>query len=361
MSTVTEKELKVLSDIIYTAYTDILSSEAWSEIFSLITRIVPLDAASAAFFDAETGSPGKCIIRNADPSFYRQYQEYYYAKDLASQRALARNIRVWRPTDVVQKRIWENSEIYTDFLAPRKFYHAVSVMLGTEREMPAQFWMVRTTPRRGFTDEDVRILEFLRPHFASALHRAKLLEDVTRVKAAFETGLDHFGRPIFLFDGSPRLIYMNQAAREVCECSGVNADEALASICGAVSELMGKGDHAPGGFENPTTAVKCDLGNRTYMLEASSVLLPNSFQYWVVMATDMTDFLGIAVRRAVLHRGLSSREGEICIMLVGGLSNREIAEKLFLSEFTVKDHVKNIFEKLKISSRSEVAPRLLGL
>ena len=59
--------------------------------------------------------------------------------------------------------------------------------------------------------------------------------------------------------------------------------------------------------------------------------------------------------------GLSSREGEICTMLVGGLSNRGIAGKLFLSEFTVKDHVKNIFEKLEISSRSEVAARLLGL
>jgi len=360
MSTVTEKELKVLSDIIHTAYTDILSSEAWPEIFSLIARIVPLDAASAAFFDAETGSPGKCIIQNADPGFYRQYQEYYYAKDLPSQQALARNIHVWRPTDIVQKRIWENSEIYTDLLAPRRFYHAISVTLGTGREIPAQFWMVRTTPRHGFTDEDVQVLEFLWPHLTSALCRAKLLEDTTRVKAAFETGLDHFGRPIFLFDDCLRLIYMNQAAKDICEGGGVRTDEALASICGAVSELIGKEDHTPDGLENPT-AVKCDLGNRTYMLEASSVLLPNSSRYWVVMATDMTDFLSVAVRRAVLQHGLSSREGEICTMLVGGLSNRGIAGKLFLSEFTVKDHVKNIFEKLEISSRSEVAARLLGL
>lgn len=51
---------------------------------------------------------------------------------------------------------------------------------------------------------------------------------------------------------------------------------------------------------------------------------------------------------------LTCREREISILISRGLSNREIAEELCISETTVKKHVSNIFEKLGISSRKEI-------
>jgi NarL family two-component system response regulator LiaR len=50
---------------------------------------------------------------------------------------------------------------------------------------------------------------------------------------------------------------------------------------------------------------------------------------------------------------LTEREQEVLIGLVEGLSNKEIAEKLFISDKTVKIHVSKIFKKLEVKSRSQ--------
>jgi DNA-binding NarL/FixJ family response regulator len=52
---------------------------------------------------------------------------------------------------------------------------------------------------------------------------------------------------------------------------------------------------------------------------------------------------------------LTEREREILENLAGGLSNKEIGEKLFLSEKTVKHYMTNILQKLQVRNRVEAA------
>ncbi len=52
---------------------------------------------------------------------------------------------------------------------------------------------------------------------------------------------------------------------------------------------------------------------------------------------------------------LSERETEIVQLVSQGFRNREIGEKLFISEQTVKNHLHNIFDKLGVSDRLELA------
>ncbi len=55
----------------------------------------------------------------------------------------------------------------------------------------------------------------------------------------------------------------------------------------------------------------------------------------------------------------TKREKEIAIALVDGLSNKEIAESLFISENTVKTHLQNLFSMLHVTSRMQAMKKLL--
>jgi len=51
---------------------------------------------------------------------------------------------------------------------------------------------------------------------------------------------------------------------------------------------------------------------------------------------------------------ISEREKEIVMLIACGLSNKEIAAKLFISSGTVKNHVYNIYEKTGVQNRVEL-------
>jgi len=60
-------------------------------------------------------------------------------------------------------------------------------------------------------------------------------------------------------------------------------------------------------------------------------------------------------RQETLDEPLTSREREVLSQLVNGYSNKEIGERLFISDKTVKTHVSNILRKLNVKDRTQAA------
>lgn len=63
------------------------------------------------------------------------------------------------------------------------------------------------------------------------------------------------------------------------------------------------------------------------------------------------------------HRMLAAhtpRETEVAVLVVAGLSVREIAERLYLSRYTVSQYVKRIYRALGVDSRVALTRLLLG-
>lgn len=66
--------------------------------------------------------------------------------------------------------------------------------------------------------------------------------------------------------------------------------------------------------------------------------------------------VGIPLEGAAPFAGLlSPREHEVQVLLAEGLTNKQIAQALFISESTVKVHIRHIFEKLGVKTRTEAA------
>jgi DNA-binding NarL/FixJ family response regulator len=62
-----------------------------------------------------------------------------------------------------------------------------------------------------------------------------------------------------------------------------------------------------------------------------------------------------ATRAAPLPDGLTEREAEVLALIAAGLSNTEIAERLFVAETTVKTHINRIFAKTQSRDRAQAA------
>jgi NarL family two-component system response regulator LiaR len=58
--------------------------------------------------------------------------------------------------------------------------------------------------------------------------------------------------------------------------------------------------------------------------------------------------------------GLTARESETLALLATGMPNRAMAEALFVSENTVRTHLKAVFRKLGVTNRSQAVARALG-
>jgi DNA-binding NarL/FixJ family response regulator len=82
-----------------------------------------------------------------------------------------------------------------------------------------------------------------------------------------------------------------------------------------------------------------------------------SGQYWVgrEKVADIVELLRRPTPTGRKNFGLTPRELEIVGTVVSGFSNRDIAQKLKVSEDTVKHHLTNIFNKTGVSSRLELA------
>jgi DNA-binding NarL/FixJ family response regulator len=122
-------------------------------------------------------------------------------------------------------------------------------------------------------------------------------------------------------------------------------------------------------------AIPLTVGDKTVgALELFSRAVSEADQEWLRFLDAMASHAAIAVDNTTMHDelrrvdhehvgskvpppNLSDREREILTLLVDGAGNRDIAEKLHLSQNTIKFHVRQLLEKAGVANRTELATR----
>lgn len=105
-------------------------------------------------------------------------------------------------------------------------------------------------------------------------------------------------------------------------------------------------------------------GARKLLLSQVDGLLPEAELETALAATvecALADQLcvPVALREHLAQPVFSYREKQVLELVLAGMTNGEIATRLFLSESTVKSHLASSFRKLGVSSRAEAARRVL--
>ncbi len=99
-------------------------------------------------------------------------------------------------------------------------------------------------------------------------------------------------------------------------------------------------------------ASRDDIRRALEAAAAGQAVLDPSVQATLIQAARAG---GPVPRPAVLPDGLTEREAEVLTLIAAGLSNQEIAGRLFVSEATVKTHVNRIFAKTHSRDRTAAA------
>ena len=81
---------------------------------------------------------------------------------------------------------------------------------------------------------------------------------------------------------------------------------------------------------------------------------------WAARARRELDAVTQRSRRADANGGLTKQEGAVAALVAEGATNKEAAAKLFLSKKTVEYHLGNVYRKLGLRSRAELAAQLAG-
>jgi DNA-binding NarL/FixJ family response regulator len=99
--------------------------------------------------------------------------------------------------------------------------------------------------------------------------------------------------------------------------------------------------------------------NPSKILEAIRQVLEGGAALTPMVAKQVMAFLKTPAVQPASPSELTPREKEILALITEGLINDKIADRLFISVQTVRNHIKNIYEKLQVHSRAQVVAKAL--
>ena len=174
---------------------------------------------------------------------------------------------------------------------------------------------------------------------------------------------------ILVFSGSLQLLYMNREARELCARimragSGFPATGVLppdiASLCEEmVAALRERPD--PKDWEQGQVRRVAGDPQRPVLLRGVVIPSPGGLAEArvVVLLEEIGSRKAMAAARTKERFQLTDREQTVIISLLKGLTNKQIASRLLVTEQTVKEHLKRIMRKTKTATRTGLLAQVL--
>jgi DNA-binding CsgD family transcriptional regulator len=210
--------------------------------------------------------------------------------------------------------------------------------------------LLREAGTADFTLAHARLLDRLSPHLADGLRRAMLLTALSQEEAEAGTGL------LVLGDGG-EIRMADAAARAWLDDLGADARPASRLPLAIEAVALRARDVAAG---------RAPAGASVH-----ARVRARSGRWVLVRGTTLDDASGarpaVMLEQARPHElapliadayGLTERERVLTQLVAQGYSTAEISARLYLSAWTVQDHLKAIFEKVGVSSRGALVARL---
>ncbi|QBJ97756.1 LuxR family transcriptional regulator [Rhodococcus sp. ABRD24] len=330
---------------------------AWADFgeqaLEVLTTAVPFDSACFGTIDpatalvtgsVKTGLPEPCEV---------EFMHHEYVEDDVSlfvdlaKRAVGVSI-LHDETGGDPRR----SSRFRDLFEPRfGLGHELRLMLRCGDQTWGGLAIYRSAGSSGFSPAEADFLDGLSTTLAVGI-RAGL---VAAAGGSLDLSRDTAGPAVMLFDGAGEVVQATAAAeRQVSELGGDLWGQLPPSIVSIVSAARALASGRTGAV--PRLRVRSRSGE-WLTIHAAPMAGHGDGSMQIAVTVEKAgppDVLPLIVSAL----GLTGRERDVVAHVLHGATTAEIAKRLYLSPYTVQDHLKSVFEKAGVSSRRELTSRV---
>jgi DNA-binding CsgD family transcriptional regulator len=295
------------------------------------------------------------------------YEEYYKIDPLLKAPYTPYPYKVYTTQDVVgDQASFEKTEYYRNFLKPMSIRSHLFFNLGNGTEFIGNFLLTRdaASPPFGTTEKGLAVL--IEPFLSAALENTLLIDQNLRHEFAISALLERIpAKGIVILNGSLDLIHKNGNA-EIILSMLYQPDEPRQKLPALVrNEIQWRVNEIMKGSPNtlPSDLIGFELspfGTRRKMLVKLCPISGQMRRPHILLTLEM-EHNQLFIAEQLDGHGLTQREIEIAAFICQGMKNVDIAQQLCISEHTVSNHVRHIFEKLGINNRTGLFQYIVDL
>lgn len=373
------KKLKDILDVIKVAKSNVDKDVLRNNVLDSLAKYFHVEQSVFILHDRESPCPD-FMLRNLDEKKCSEYIEYYFRLDPFKQfyGAPGKSRLLSGPfpqKDVVDLRelveypTFLSHEFYNDFYRPQKIFWELGAFLKSEDRVMGYIGLFRPQGERGFSKEETRLLSTVSPYITLAIENMELRCRSETEGLFLDLSERHPNSGLIICDEFSRVLCANHRAKDYCrDLSGSQFSshdpessvlEILLTDCRMINERPN--DSSPG---LPVLPYRRILNNRSasYTVYTKCIekdLTPGLKKLFVIQIDPVRAQIPLDEERIEALFRLTKREREITRYIFEGLKNAEIAERLFISEVTVKKHVQNICKKMNVTHRTALIHKTL--
>ena len=229
---------------------------------------------------------------------------------------------------------------YREVIAPDGLAHELRAVFRDAHGPWAALVLLRADDARDFTEDEVALVAGIGEQVTRALRRALLLGEIEAHSGAEAPAL-------LLLEGETKLSVRHASATAAQWLARIE-DSTVEQLPYALYSLAQRARASGHGV----TRMRTRVGR---WLTAHAEAVPGTNEVSLILQPSRPHEIAQVLTGAY---ALTPREAEVARLVAAGCSNPEIAGLLFVSRYTVEDHLKHLYEKLAVSSRSELVSRL---
>ena len=344
----TKEVLRLMETVFKTSCSNFFFSLAWADELD-VNRVISLTISEA---------------------FFEKFRKYYYQLDpFMNDLSLNRRHTTFITEQVVPYGQLTAGEYYNDFLKPQSIHSQLSIFLTNENRLIGAFNLFRPPNADVFTFRDRAKAEFMAPYLAAALNKILMLEKtatqsamIDRILCGLPYGavvlMNEWFEPIYCSDtAKEKLRRLCGIKEEMTSCLRYLSKIMFSHFCKKASRTL---NESKASMQKMQIRLAKNKGQSEIVVRQIRMGNPESTFFAVYFEPEESE-APAREKQELKELGLTAREMDVVLLLSEGLKNPEIGKRLFISEYTVENHLRSIFRKMGVTNRTAATNRVLRM